>query len=73
MSRDRIKNNTETTGIDLCIIAFLLIWFFSWGRGVVKYILLNLSNRTKASFENFHVFYSNQIIGHNVITFIYVN
>lgn len=46
---------------------------FFLGEGVVKYILLNLSNITKAGSENFHVFYSNQIIGHNVITFIYVN
>lgn len=56
---DRIKNNIEIIGIDLCIIVFLLIWFFFWGRGVVKYILLNLLNRIKVSFENFYVFYSN--------------
>lgn len=56
---DRIKNNIEIIGIDLCIIVFLLIWFFFWWRGVVKYILLNLLNRIKISFENFYVFYSN--------------
>lgn len=46
---------------------------FFLGEGVVKYILLNLSNRTESSSKDFHVFYSNPIIGHYVITFIYVS
>lgn len=52
---------------------FIDLGFFL-GEGVVKYILLNLSNRTESSSEDFHVFYKvNPIIGHYVITFIYVS